>query len=109
MIAFSSGTRANFKSVNAIRTANLILETDRFIRARADSLHVPYWIKPEESIEEFKNELRRSRLGMYIREITTLYDTKGVPRGITAVYEIGSKTVKTTALFPFLAVMDGRK
>jgi len=108
-IAFSTATRANYKSIVAIKTANKILETDRFIREMADSLHVPYWLNPEESIAEFKNELWRSKAGKYIQEITTLYDSSGLPRGVTVGYTIGTRHIKTSVLFPFLQVTEGQK
>jgi len=106
IVAFSVATRANLKSLAAIRTANKMLETDRFIREMADSLHVPYWLNPEESIVEFINELWRSKAGKYIQEITTLYDTAGLPRGITVGYTIDTRQMKTTVLFPFLQVTE---
>jgi hypothetical protein len=106
IVAFSVATRANLKSMVAIRTAHKILETDRFIREMTDSLHVPYWLKPEESIAEFKNELWRSRAGKYIQEITTLYDSSGLPRGVTVGYTIGVRHITTSALFPFLQVTE---
>ena len=106
IIAFSTGMKANIKSVGAIRTANTILETDRFIREQVDSLHIPYWLKPEESIEKLKNQLWRSKVGKYIHEIAILYDTNGNPRGITVDYLVGTKNMKTSALFPFHPVKD---
>jgi hypothetical protein len=109
IVAFSAATRANLKSIAAIKTANKILETDRFIREMADSLHVPYWLKPEESIAEFKNELWRSKAGKYIQEITTLYDSSDLPRGVTVGYTIGTRHIKTSALFPFLQVTERQK
>jgi len=109
IVAFSTATRANLKSLVVIRTAHKILETDRFIREMADSLHVPYWLKPEESIVEFQNELWRSKEGRYIQEISILYDSSGLPRGITVGYTIGNRHIKTSALFPFLQVTERQK
>lgn len=108
-IALSASTRANLKSLGAIRTTNTILQTDRFIREAADSLHVPYWLNPDESIAELKNALWRSKSGKYIKAINTLYDTQGLPRGITVDYTIGTKDIKTTALFPFLQVREVKR
>lgn len=105
IVAFTSGNKANYKSLNVVRTANLILETDRYIREKTDSLHVPYWLKPDESIEEFKNELSRSKIGKQIKTITTMYDN-GIPRGITVEYIAGTKLITTSVLFPFIPVKD---
>jgi len=108
ILAFTSGTKSNYKSLNAIRTANLILETDRYIREKTDSLHVPYWLKPDESIEEFKNELQRSKIGKQIKTIITIYDN-GVPRGVTVEYTAGAKTITNSALFPFIPIKDTQR
>jgi len=107
IIALTSGTKANYKSLNAVRTANLILETDRYIREQTDSLHIPYWLKPDESIEAFKNELLRSKIGKQIKTIIIMYDN-GIPRGITVEYTAGAKIIATSALFPFIPVKDVR-
>jgi len=107
--AFSAGMKANIKSLSSVRSARLLLDTDRFIRTQADSLHVPYWLNPDESIESFRNQLQRSRVGKYIHKITVIYDGYGSPRGIEAEYNIGMTTAKTSALFPFQQVKDGKK
>jgi type II secretory pathway pseudopilin PulG len=107
IIALTSGTKANYKSLNAVRTANLILETDRYIREQTDSLHIPYWLKPDESIEAFKNELLRSKIGKQIKTIIIMYDNS-IPRGITVEYTAGAKLITTSALFPFIPVKDAR-
>jgi prepilin-type N-terminal cleavage/methylation domain-containing protein len=108
-ITFTAGTKANSKSVLAAGTANKILETDRFIREKADFLHVPYWLKPDESVEEFKRELQRSRAGKYIRGITTVYDSSGKIKGVDVNYVIEGRAIKTTALFPFNTVIEAVK
>jgi hypothetical protein len=106
--AFTSGNRASYKSLNAIRTANLILETDRYIRERTDSLHIPYWLKPDESVEEFKNELLRSKIGKQIKTIITIYDN-GAPRGVTVEYTAGTRQITSSALFPFIPIKDNQR
>lgn len=105
--ALVSSSRANERSNNTVRTANAILETDRFIRERVDSLHVAFWQKADDSIEEFKNELLRTRIGKNIKSITTLYDSSGSSRGLTVEYTAGNRQMKTLALFPFSQVKDG--
>jgi len=107
IVAFTSGNKANYKSLNAVRTANLILKTDRYIREQTDSLHVPYWLKPDESIEAFKNELLRSNIGKQIKTINTMYDN-GIPRGIIVEYTVGAKIITTYTLFPFIPVKDAK-
>jgi hypothetical protein len=98
--AFFSGIKANSGSVKVIRTANRILDADRFIREQAESLHIPYWLKPDESIEAFKHELRRSRIGTYLQSVTTLYDASGIARGVTVEYSIGNRNTQSSVLFP---------
>jgi prepilin-type N-terminal cleavage/methylation domain-containing protein len=99
-IALSSGIKANSASVRVIRTANRILDTDRFIRKQAESLHIPYWLKPDGPIEAFKYELWRSRIGNYLQSVTTLYDASGAARGVTVEYRIGNRNIQSSVLFP---------
>jgi prepilin-type N-terminal cleavage/methylation domain-containing protein len=108
-VTFSAGTRSNSKSVRAVQTANKILETDRFIRERADSLHVPYWLKPDEFVEEFKRDLQRSRAGKYIKGINTIYDSSGKIKGVDVTYVIEGRNIKTAALFPFSTIIEAVK
>ena len=104
--AFVNSSRANARSTEALKICNTILELDSFIREKADSLHVSYWLNPDDFIEEFKNELWRTKARKYIKTITVIYDGSLSPSGVTVEYRAGNKLIKTSALFPFTQVQE---
>jgi type II secretory pathway pseudopilin PulG len=100
IIAFSSGSKTLLKAISAVNTSAKLLQIDRHIRENANDLHIPYWLDPDVSAKAFVDELRRSKIGKYMREVVYITDSSGFIRGVTVEYTVNNKRLKTSALFP---------
>lgn len=107
-LAFTSGTKSLMKAAGAVTASGKVLQIDRFIRESAGNLHIPYWLEPGNSIEAFTDELRRSKMGRYIQEVTIINNSSGVARGVTVGYTVNGKKLRTSVLFPAIPVV-GKK
>ncbi|GHT54526.1 hypothetical protein FACS1894106_5730 [Spirochaetia bacterium] len=106
LLAFTNGTRSLMKAADAVSTSGTLLQIDRFIREGADKLHIPYWLPPDNSIEAFIDELRRSKIGKYIEEVTIINNYSGIARGLTVGYRVKGKKLQTSVLFPAVPVVE---
>jgi type II secretory pathway pseudopilin PulG len=106
VVAFSTAFKAVAKSNDGITEALTITQVDRFIRQQTDSAHIPYWVDSKPYVEELLNELYRSKIGMYIKSIEIINDSRKKPRGILVVYIVKKRRIQTRALFPAVSVMD---
>ncbi|MDR2021063.1 MAG: type II secretion system GspH family protein [Treponema sp.] len=102
---FSAALRALRQTACAAKTAAEALETDRFIRRRADTFRIPYWEPAERAAADFKNELRRSGKGTYMKEIESLRDGLGRIRGVKVHFETAGQSFFTEAAFASIPVL----
>ncbi|QQO10745.1 PulJ/GspJ family protein [Breznakiella homolactica] len=106
IFAFTAAMKASAKSAAAANAAREIIRVDRFIRNQAEELHIPYWAYSSPYIAEFKNSLWRSEAGKYITVVESMYTSAGLPCGVKVTYEIGGRTMQTSALFPAVPVVE---
>jgi len=98
-----SGASQSFKAVN---TAVTLTRIDRYIRNRADSVHIPYWADSTRYIEALSAELFQSRIGTYIKSIRAIFDHRMSARGIEVTYIVNNHEMRTVALFPSIIIVD---
>jgi prepilin-type N-terminal cleavage/methylation domain-containing protein len=103
---FSAALRALRQTACTAKTAAEALETDRFIRRRANAFRTPYWESAERAAAEFKDDLRRSAKGMYIKEIEDLRDGSGRIRGVKVRFETAGRLFFTEAAFASVPVIE---
>jgi type II secretory pathway pseudopilin PulG len=106
VVASGTATQGASKSVKAVGTAATLTRIDRYIRAKADAVHIPYWANPTPYIDTLIGELYRSNFGPYIKSVRKITGFRNVPRGIEVVYEVNNKEMRTVALFPSVTIMD---
>jgi prepilin-type N-terminal cleavage/methylation domain-containing protein len=106
MTGFSAALRALRRTARTAETAAEAVETDRFIRRRADTFRIPYWEPAERAAAGFKDELRRSAKGIYMREIEDLRDGSLRIRGVKVRFEIAGRSFFTEAAFASIPVME---
>lgn len=97
------GSSQSLKTVNA---AAALTRADRRIRLSAENAHIPYWANPTPYIEALKAELLRSNIGPNIKSIRTVFDHRGIPRGVEAIYTVKDREARTVALFSSVTVME---
>jgi prepilin-type N-terminal cleavage/methylation domain-containing protein len=103
---FSAALRALRQAACTAKTAAEVLETDRFIRRRADTFRIPYWESAERAAADFKDELRRSVKGVYMKEIETIRDGSGRIRGVGVHFEVAGRLFFTGAVFASIPVLE---
>jgi hypothetical protein len=103
---FSAALRTLRQAARTVKTAAEAVETDRFIRRRAGTFRIPYWESAERAAAGFKDELRRSAKGAYIKEIETLRDGPGRIRGVRVRFEIAGRIFLTGAAFASIPVIE---
>jgi len=94
------------KSIAAVNTAATITRTDRYIRARVNAVHIPYWADTKPYIDAITAELFQSKIGTYIKSVRAISDRRRVPRGIEVVYTVNNREMRTVALFSSVVIMD---
>ena len=94
------------QSFKAVQTAVTLTRIDRYIRAKTDALHIPWWADPAPYIDALESGLFRSDFGTYIGSIDTIRDWRGSPRGIEVVYTVHDHVSRTIALFPSAVLME---
>ncbi|MDR2184319.1 MAG: type II secretion system GspH family protein [Treponema sp.] len=103
---FSAALRALRQTAQAAKTAAAAVETDRFIRRRADTFRIPYWESAERAAAGFKDELRRSAHGAYMGEIENLRDSSGRIRGVKVHFKIADRSFFTETAFASIPIME---
>jgi type II secretory pathway pseudopilin PulG len=105
-IAFTTAFKATSQSNNEIKAAVTITQIDRFIRERADSLHIPYWADSKLYADTLRDELFRSKFAPYINTIQIINDSRRKPRGLLVIFTVNNRQIQTKALFPSVSIMD---
>ncbi|MDR0656348.1 MAG: hypothetical protein LBG22_08560, partial [Treponema sp.] len=73
---------------------------------RANTFRIPYWESTEKAAADFKDELRRSAKGIYMKEIEDLRDGSGRIRGIKVRFETAGRLFFTEATFASIPVIE---
>ena len=94
------------KSIKALTTAATLTRIDRYIRTKADALHIPYWADPAPYVSGFSGELYQSKIGPYITSVKTITNDRNVVRGIEVEYTAGGREMRTVALLPSIPILD---
>jgi len=106
VVSSNTALQGASKSIAAVNTAATITRTDRYIRAKANAVHIPYWADTKPSIDAVTAELFQSKAGSYIKSVRTIADNRRVPRGIEVVYSVNNREMRTVALFSSVVIMD---
>jgi len=106
VVASNTAMQGAKKAGNITETAKKMVSIDRYIRDRANEVHIPYWDNPTSYIDTFNSHLFSSQISPYINTIRVVYDRKRSPRGIEVFYTVNGREMRTLATFASIVLVD---